>query len=125
MGLRISTGQNVVFDCARFHEENISFTTDVVLPGDLVLEVYNKNQNDTEIDEHHNIKRDKHIKVKSLVVDNMPVPANTLYKLLKLTHSQGESFGPYFGFNGSCQIRFDTQNTFDWHLHALADKTPS
>lgn len=121
MGLKISSGNNVVFDCENFQEENFSFATDVCLPGQLILDVYNKNPGDTEIDEHNNIKRDKHIKIKSLAVDNMAVPSETLYKLLKLTHSQGESQGPYFGFNGSCKIVFDTQNTFEWHLLALAN----
>ena len=121
MGLRISSGKTVVFDRVNFQEENFSFTTEVCLPGELILDVYNKNPNDTEIDENNNIKRDKHIKVKSLLVDNMPVRPETLYKLLTLTHSQGESHGPYFGFNGSCKIVFDTQNTFEWHLHALAN----
>jgi hypothetical protein len=120
MGMKISSGSNVLLDRVNFQESNFSFTTEVCLPGELTLEMYNKNPGDTEIDENNNIKRDKHIKIKRLAVDNMPVSSHTFYKLFKLTHSQGESHGPYFGFNGSCKIVFDTQNTFEWHLQVLA-----
>lgn len=90
------------------------YEQDIILPCSITLEFFGKDSNkDTKIDENGNIIKDKHVLIKSMKLDNMPVEPLYLKRYLGLNHASGINFSNYIGFNGNMEIKFEKSNVFN------------
>lgn len=121
MGIRIINNATELFYKPNLAEDNFCFSTDIIIPGNLVIEVFGKNQFDTQVDEQNNILKDKYIKISKLFVDQMEV--NFLHKLIRLETPTNIVHSNYLGFNGKVNVDFNTDDTFLWHLTHLCNTT--
>lgn len=85
----------------------------ITLPDSVTLEFSGKNQTtDTILDGDQNIIKDKHILIKEIRLDNMPVERLYLERRLKLEHDNKVVYSNYIGFNGKMVIQFNKPDVF-------------
>lgn len=85
----------------------------ITLPCTVHLDFFGKNINqDTEVDSNGNILRDKHVLLKELRLDNIPVEPLYLKRRLCLVNDQETVYSDYIGFNGRMSINLDQSNVF-------------
>jgi hypothetical protein len=94
--------------------EKIKHTMSITLPTEIVLTVSGKNMmSDTTVDQTGKIIADKYIKLHSILIDNMPVPAHWLeQKIILVTDTHQSIASNYFGHNGTCRITLPKSNAF-------------
>jgi len=85
----------------------------ITLPTTIELEFTGKDSAcDTIVDEAGNIVKDKHVLIKEIRLDNMPVEPLYLERRLKLEHGDQINYSNYIGFNGKMTIQFDKPDVF-------------
>lgn len=96
------------------------FIADIELPSKIILEVSGKNKNDTVVDAHGNIVKDKCIIIENVYVDGLSPNINFLKKWPRLmAGGKGSNkivYSNYFGFNGIVELEFEGANVFQWLL---------
>ena len=92
----------------------IEHTMLITLPTEIVLTVSGKNMMcDTTVDSTGKITADKYVKLHSILIDRMPVPAIWLEQKLTLVTDPHQSIvSNYFGHNGTCTIALPKPNAF-------------
>lgn len=85
----------------------------VILPCTIDLEFFGKNTDrDTEVDSNGNITRDKHVLIKEIRLDSIPVEPLYLKRHLTLVSDANQVTSDYVGFNGRMCINLDQSNVF-------------
>lgn len=85
----------------------------ITLPCRLHLDFFGKNMHkDTEVDSNDTIIRDKHVLLKEIRLDNIPVEPLYLKRHLCLVNDQKTVYSNYIGFNGRMSIEFEQSNVF-------------
>lgn len=94
------------------------YEQEIILPCIIDLEFFGKtNGKDTKIDEHGTVLKDKHVLIKAIKLDNLPVEPLYLKRRLELKYDHGSNCSNYIGFNGHMQINFEKSNVFNQLLH--------
>jgi len=89
------------------------YEKNIVLPCRVDLDFFGKNTDrDTEVDSNGNILRDKHVLLKEIRLDNMPIEPLYLKRRLCLINDSNTVYSDYIGFNGRMSIDFDQSNVF-------------
>jgi len=95
--------------------EKIEHTISITLPTEIVLTMSGKNMmDDTTVDQiTGKIIADKYIKLHSMLIDSIPVPAEWLeQKITLVTDTHQSIVSNYFGHNGTCTITLPKSNAF-------------
>lgn len=90
----------------------------ILLPCTIGIEFFGKQQGkDTAVDSEGNVLKDKHVVVKAIKLDSMPVDQLYIKRRLKLNHVEGPTYSNYIGFNGHLTLTFEKSNVFNQILH--------
>lgn len=112
MGVTIHHG-GTVSTLQAVDDSAYSYVQEIELPTKVELEFFGKNKDtDTRIDAQGKIIADKHVILKGIKLDNVPVEPLYLRRRLCLEHENGVTYSNYIGFNGTMVIQFDSPNVF-------------
>ena len=88
---------------------------DIEFPSRLSIQLSGKQPNDTKVDSEGKIIADKYIKLESILVDGYPTDPNWACRFLTLyPEDRDPVVTNYWGFNGTVDIDFDSDNAFVW-----------
>jgi len=98
-----------------------TFIINTTLPTNIELVLSNKEKNETLINNNGDIIKDKHIELRELIVDNMPIPSWILPKICKVVTNDHVEYTNYWGNNSTINISFNNNNSLQWHLTTIAN----
>lgn len=103
-------------------DQTLSCDIEIILPTTIKIEISNKNMStDTIIDEHHNILKDKYVKLSALQLDKIAIPYHWLEKQTKILVGSETYHTNYFGFNGTCAIELPRSTVFQLYANFLRE----
>ena len=127
---------NGVVDC---NEKEYSFDVEPIQQNQLTIEHYNKQNNDTIVDENGNIVEDLSIELVSIDIDNVKILETVLYNmpfyvdwpdnLIEDFRNKGEDVPEYitnnlyFGFNGIYKFDFSNNIVLEYYKQFWFDET--
>ena len=123
MSMIILANGEEILNQDKFEQDKFCFEITIPWPSDILIKLYNKGPNDTEVDPNGNILRDKFIKLEALTVDRMPLHILSLLNLSTIDTGTEQIKTNYWGFNGTVKLNFDAPDTMSWHLDALEQIT--
>lgn len=117
MGMDIVYNDSLILSKDSFDTDTFTFSKNLDLPGEVVINIYNKGPVDTLVDNSGNIIADKYIKLEELIVDRLPIHILSLIHLPEVTAPDGQLIRTnYWGFNGPVRIKLEHTDSFLWHL---------
>lgn len=123
MGMDIGYNNSLLLSKESFDTDTFTFTTRLDLPGELVINLYNKGPVDTLVDDNGHIIADKYIKLEELIIDRVPLHILSLINLPELNNNRQLIKTNYWGFNGAVRIKLLHADSFLWHLDEIKKKT--
>ena len=88
--------------------ELVTYKSELNLPTKLTIDIFGKNMDtDTIVDGNGKIIKDKHVAIKKVLLDGIPLSPRVLYKFFT---SQCDY--TYIGFNSSICVNLDKANIF-------------
>jgi hypothetical protein len=117
MGLEfINAGNTQRFDS--LDDDTFVYETTITFPTSMTIRVFNKQRNDTLVDEQGNIIKDKYIKLLDIQVDGVSCSPYYVSKYVILNTADGRALTTnYWGFNGTVLLDFTEDNSFYWAVH--------
>jgi hypothetical protein len=92
---------------------------EIIFPSDLHIQLSNRNENDTIVDNDGNIIKDKSIVLTDISIHGVCVDHNYLEQFILLTTTEHDTLhGNYWSRNGMVTIDFNTENEFLWFVCA-------
>jgi hypothetical protein len=102
----------------------ISCNIEVEFPTAITLSLFGKNMNtDTQLNEKHEIIKDKYVKLTNLKIDKISAPLAYLQQKIKFILDDQFIVTNYFGFNGSATIYLDKSNAFTQQCYFIQSLT--
>lgn len=90
---------------------------EITWPSQLLLTVAGKNQElDTVLGPAGEIAADKHVHLRGMRLDNIPIQQDLLHKICQYTYQKQTIQGCYWGFDGQIVINFQETDLLRWLL---------
>ena len=89
----------------------------IELPAEINIELWNKDlNNDTMVDSHGNVLKDKFLKVDQVYLARLPIDDHLLLKMFEIHTDNAVINTSYFGFPSTVKFVINEADAMTWHL---------